>query len=47
MKETIKGKEVIAYKGMNSDMTCKGFQYEIGKTYKTDKAKLCNYGFHA
>ena len=47
MKETIKGKEVIAYKGMNSDMTCKGFQYEIGETYKTDKAKLCNYGFHA
>ena len=47
MKETIKGKEVIAYKGMNSDMICKGFQYEIGKTYKTDKVKVCNYGFHA
>ena len=44
---TIKGIEVIAYKGMNSDMTYKGFQYEIGKTYKTDKAKLCEYGFHA
>ena len=47
MEEIIKGKEVIAYKGMNSDMTCRGFQYELGKTYKTDKAKLCNYGFHA
>ena len=46
MEETIK-REVIAYKGMNSDMTCKGFQYEIGKTYKTDKAELCNCGFHA
>ena len=44
---TIKGKEVIAYKGMNSDMTCKGFLYEIGKSYKTDKAKLCECGFHA
>ena len=44
---TIKGIEVIAYKGMKSDMTCKGFQYEIGKTYKTDKAELCNCGFHA
>ena len=44
---TIKGKEVIAYKGMKSDMTCKGFHYEIGKTYKTDKAELCNCGFHA
>ena len=47
MEETIKGKEVIAYKGMNSDMTCRDFQYEIGKTYKTDKAKLCECGFHA
>ena len=40
-------REVIAYKGMNSDMTCKGFQYEIGETYKTDKAELCECGFHA
>ena len=47
MGKTIKIKEVIAYKGMNSDMTCKGFQYEIGKTYKTDKAELCECGFHA
>ena len=47
MEETIKGIEVIAYKGMEIDMTCKGFQYEIGKTYKTDKVKLCNWGFHA
>ena len=44
---TIKGIEVIAYKGMNSDMTCRGFQYEIGKSYKTDKVKLCECGFHA
>lgn len=44
---TIKGIEVIAYKGMKSDMTCKGFHYELGKSYKTDKAKLCNCGFHA
>ena len=47
MGKTIKGIEVIAYKGKNSDMSCKGFQYEIGKTYKTDKAELCNCGFHA
>ena len=39
--------EVIAYKGMNSDMSCRGFQYELGKSYKTDKAKLCEWGFHA
>lgn len=47
MVKTIKGKEVIAYKGMEFNMTCKGFQYEIGKTYKADKVKLCECGFHA
>ena len=36
---TIKGKEVIAYKYMNTNMCCSGFQYEIGKTYKTDEAE--------
>ena len=46
MEEIIK-REVIAYKGMNFDMTCKGFHYEVGKSYKTDKAELCNCGFHA
>ena len=47
MGKTIKRKEVIAYKGMEFNMTCKGFQYEIGKTYKADKVKLCECGFHA
>ena len=47
MEETIKDIEVIAYKGMNSDMTCKGFHYELGKSYKTNKAELCKWGFHA
>ena len=46
MEEKIK-REVIAYKGMEFDITCKGFHYEIGKTYKTYKAELCNCGFHA
>ena len=46
MEEKIK-REVIAYKGMKYDMTCKGFHYELGKSYKTDKAELCNCGFHA
>ena len=35
------------YKGFNKDMTCRDFQYEIGKTYETDEAKLCESGFHA
>ena len=47
MEETIKGIEVIAYKGMNYDMTCRDFHYEIGKTYKTDSVELCKCGFHA
>ena len=36
-----------AYKGFNRNMTCRGFQYEEGKTYDTDKAELCSSGFHA
>ena len=36
-----------AYKGFNSDMTCRDFQYEEGKTYETDSAVLCKKGFHA
>ena len=47
MKTTIKGKEVIAYKYMDTNMCCSGFQYEIGKTYKTDKVKINECGFHA
>ena len=47
MGKTIKRKEVIAYKGMKSNMTCRDFKYEVGKSYKTDKAELCECGFHA
>ena len=47
MEEIIKRKEVIAYKGMKYDMTCRDFKYEVGKSYKTDKVKLCEIGFHA
>lgn len=37
------------YKAFNSDLTCRGFQYEIGGTYtleKPDKLKICENGFH-
>ena len=41
---------MIAYKGFNKDMVCtmgKGqFQYEVGKTYKEDRAKCASTGFH-
>ena len=35
------------YKGFDKNMQCKGFQYEEGKTYHEEKAKLCKRGFHA
>lgn len=35
------------YKGFNKDMTCRGFQYEEGKTYVEDEAVLGEKGFHA
>ena len=38
---------ITTYKGFNKDMTCRGFQYEEGKVYETDKAEACNCGFHA
>ena len=36
-----------AYKGFNKDLTCRGFQYEEGKTYEEKEAKLCKSGFHS
>lgn len=36
-----------AYKGFESDLSCKGFQYEIGGTYEEPGAVLCECGFHA
>ena len=42
------GNKVIAYKGFNSDLTCKGFQYKIGGEYRCDEnIILCEKGFHA
>ena len=38
---------IKAYKGFEKDMTCRGFQYEEGKEYETDKAEACETGFHA
>ena len=35
------------YKGFNEDLTCRGFQYEEGKTYEENAADLCHKGFHA
>ena len=38
---------VKGYKGFKQDLTCRGFQYEIGKTYEYDgDIELCRQGFH-
>ena len=46
--QTVVNGKCKAYKAFNSDLSCRGFQYEKGKTYEIkDKIRLCNHGFHA
>jgi hypothetical protein len=48
MKGGNKMDKIIGYKGFNKNMTCRNFQYQIGKEYKTDgKVAICQHGFHA
>ena len=49
-----KKKTVRAYKIFEDDFTCRGMQYEVGKTYRLEddngklkKPSLCTSGFHA
>jgi len=38
---------IRGYKVFNPDFTCKGFQYEVGKTYEhTGDLGVCSSGFH-
>ena len=39
-------KVISGYKGFNQDFTCRDFQYEVGKEYETDRAVVCECGFH-
>ena len=41
-------RKIIAYKGFNGDMTCRDFQYEVGKEYIHEgDIEPCGSGFHA
>ena len=37
---------MIVYKGTDKDMKCRGFQFDLGKEYVEEEAKLCSKGFH-
>ena len=38
---------MIGYKAFNKDLTCRGFQYEVGQTYSMDESPIpCQRGFH-
>jgi hypothetical protein len=37
---------IKGYKGFNQDMTCRGFQFEIGGEHKEKEAIACESGFH-
>lgn len=40
--------KIISYKGFNGDMTCHGFQFEVGKEYEQEgRIIACENGFHA
>ena len=40
--------KIIAYKGFDENLCCKGFQYKIGEEYEeTEDIKCCHKGFHA
>lgn len=34
------------YKAFNTDLACRGYQFEIGTTYFEDEIRMCKKGFH-
>ncbi|MFA5379738.1 MAG: hypothetical protein WC455_28525 [Dehalococcoidia bacterium] len=42
----MKNELIRGYKGLDKNFQCRGFQYKPGETYKTDRAVICEEGFH-
>ena len=40
--------KIIAYKGFDKNLCCRGFQFKVGKEYEQQgEIKCCENGFHA
>ena len=41
-------KKIIAYKGFDENLRCRGYQFEVGKEYEQEgEIVCCENGFHA